>query len=103
MSGKLEARKSPRCSAIAPKSVLKPGIIYSGDNGQRICLHCAGMSAKFTGRDLSGHKVTALGADDAQYWFEMLGKQLACEGGCTVYPSIKTADAKEVQPQLQLA
>ena len=94
--------KTPTCGLV-PKSVLKPGIIYSGDNGRLICLHCAGMSAKFTGRDLSGHKVEAMGPDDAQGWFAYFGEPMKCESGCTEYPAIKSANAKEVTPHLQLA
>ena len=88
---------------MTPKPALKAGIIYSGDNGRLTCLHCSGMSAKFTGRDLSGHKVQAMGQADAQEWFAYLGKPMACESGCTTYPAIKGADAKEVTPHLQLA
>ena len=69
------------------KPVLKEGVIYEADNGQLICLKCAGSSAKFTGHDRSGKRVRALnkGADNAS-WFTMFGKPLACEAGCTVYP-----------------
>jgi hypothetical protein len=72
----------------APKPVLKAGIVYSADNGRLICLRCAGASAKFTGRDLSGQKVAPLRSDDAEAreWFNHFGKPLACEIGCTVYP-----------------
>lgn len=68
-----------------PKPVLKEGTIYSADNGQRICLHCAGASAKFTGRDRSGKKVKAFTAKDAAEWYAMLGKPLACECGRTTF------------------
>jgi hypothetical protein len=45
-----------------PKSKLKAGRLYLGDNGRCFCgtLRCAGMTAYFTGRDLSGMKVLAL-------------------------------------------
>ena len=69
----------------APKPVLKPGIIYSGDNGMRICLECAGNSSKYTGRDLSGQRVAKMTMADAAWWKQMLGKDLACERGCTTY------------------
>lgn len=68
-----------------PRPVLKAGVIYSGDNGMLICVHCAGMRAKFTGRDLSGHKVRALGSRDAAEWSQTFGTQLTCERGCTKY------------------
>lgn len=80
-----------------PKEFLKPGTIYSGDNGQRICLHCAGYSAATTGRDISGKKVSAFTEEDAKEWFSMMGKPLACEQGCTTHGT-----AKEIA-QLQLA
>lgn len=42
-----------------PQPVLKPDALYLGDNGRCFCgkLHCAGMTAYFTGRDLSGQRV----------------------------------------------
>jgi hypothetical protein len=82
MSTALERKKQP------PQPALKPGIIYSGDNGQLICIHCAGMSALFTGYDRSGHKVEALDADFAREWRTIVGKNLACESGCTEYRDI---------------
>lgn len=69
----------------APKPALKHGKIYSGDNGMRICLHCAGNSALYTGRDLSGQRVRVFTEADALAWREMLGKDLACERGCTTH------------------
>lgn len=70
-----------------PTQKLKAGIIYSGDNGQLICLHCAGNSAKFTGRDLSGHKVTPMTQEDADQWMELMGVTMVCESGCTKHPA----------------
>lgn len=72
-----------------PKPKLKPGTIYSGDNGRLLCVHCAGMSAKFTGYDLSGHRVIPLGQDDALEWEAHFGEPMSCEGGCTTYRSIR--------------
>lgn len=69
-----------------PPPALKPGIIYSGDNGMLICLKCAGMSAKYTGRDLSGQKVLPVPVSETVEWKEMFGKDLSCESGCTTYP-----------------
>lgn len=69
----------------APAPVLKAGAIYSGDNGQRICLQCAGASAKFTGFDRSGLKVRKMTKRDALAWQEHFGKPLACECGKTVF------------------
>ena len=45
------------------------------------------MSALFTSRDLSGHKVMAMNAADARQWVEVMGEPLKCEGGCTVHHS----------------
>jgi hypothetical protein len=46
-------------------SKLKADTLYIGDNGRCFCgeLKCAGMTAHFTGRDLSGQKVLALTSD----------------------------------------
>lgn len=77
--------KQPTQILETPKPVLKPGLIYSGDNGMRICIHCAGRSALYTGRDLSGRKVKACTKADAQWWKEQLDKDLACERGCTTF------------------
>lgn len=64
-----------------PAPVLRPDAIYLGDNGRCFCgrLHCAGMTAHFTGRDISGqpvHRVTEAGQREAR----RLGVTLACEG-----------------------
>jgi len=40
-----------------PKPVLYKEQVYLGDNGQVFCGGCAGMSALYTGRDISGQKV----------------------------------------------
>jgi len=68
-----------------PPIKLKPGVIYSADNGRLICVECAGMSAKYTGRDLSGQRVCAIPYHETVAWFQAFGKPLACEGGCTTY------------------
>lgn len=71
------------------KFALKLGVIYSADNGRLICIHCAGMSALFTGRDISGQKCTAMTQDDAMEWERHMGRPMNCEGGCTTYRSIR--------------
>lgn len=46
-----------------PKSlepVLKPNTLYWADNGRVICRKCAGQSALYTGRDISGQRVLAI-------------------------------------------
>lgn len=72
---------------LTPKPVLKSGVIYSADNGELICLECAGMSAKFTGFDRSGQSVEAVPntAESRAQWRAAFGKDLACEAGCTKY------------------
>jgi len=68
-----------------PKPVLKTGVIYSADNGRLICVECAGMSAKFTGHDISGLRVTKVPYATTVEWFQEFGKPMSCEGGCTTY------------------
>lgn len=50
------------------RTVLKPGALYWSDNGRVICVSCAGASALFSGRDLSGQKVTRVSAADVEAW-----------------------------------
>lgn len=69
----------------APKPVLKPGVIYTSDNGRLICVECAGMSAKFTGRDISGQRVAAVPVSETVPWRAEFGEDMACESGCTRY------------------
>jgi hypothetical protein len=47
-----------------PASKLAEGVLYLGDNGRCFCgkLRCAGMTAHFSGRDLSGQRVLTLSA-----------------------------------------
>lgn len=68
-----------------PTPKLKAGVIYSADNGQRICLHCAGASAKYTGRDISGQRVHRMTKSDAYEWLSMMEEPLSCEAGCTTF------------------
>ena len=68
-------------TAIEPAPVLREDELYLGDNGRCFCgrLHCAGMTAYFTGRDLSGqpvHRVTEADHREAR----RMGVTLACEG-----------------------
>jgi hypothetical protein len=50
---------------MTPK--LNEKTLYLGDNGRCFCgkLRCAGMTAHFTGRDLSGQRVQAVDAASA--------------------------------------
>ena len=68
-----------------PVSVLKEGVIYIADNGMAICLKCAGQSALFTGRDISGQEVCAVPRSINKKWRERTGEDMACEKGCTRY------------------
>jgi len=64
-------------------AVLKPNTIYLADNGRAICSKCAGSSALYTGRDISGQRVYECTEKDAAEWLVMMGKELTCEAGCT--------------------
>jgi hypothetical protein len=70
---------------IPPTPVLKPGVIYSSDNGRLICIECAGASAKFTGSDLSGHPVEPVPVAETVLWRAEFGRDMTCEVGCTRY------------------
>jgi hypothetical protein len=69
-----------------PKPKLKPGVIYSADNGRLICLDCAGKSALYTKRDISGQLVQAVPPAQTAEWFKVFGEPMSCERGCTTYP-----------------
>lgn len=47
-----------------PLPALRSVALYFGDNGRCFCgrLHCAGMNAHYTGRDLSGQRVERITA-----------------------------------------
>ncbi len=77
----------PSRSLKEPTPKLKPGIIYEADNGRLICLRCAGMSAKYTGRDISGQRVRKIDLSEDTSWVAEFGTHLACEAGCTSYDS----------------
>ena len=52
---------------------------------------CAGQSALYTGRDLSGQKVERITVEDVRAWPEDLGV-LRCETGCTALSPIAGPD-----------
>jgi hypothetical protein len=56
-----------------PSPLLREGAVYWADNGRRICARCAGASALYTGRDLSGQPVERVTIDDVNAWPEDLG------------------------------
>lgn len=68
-----------------PKPYMKPGHVYSADNGMLICIHCAGQSALYTGRDISGQRIHKNTAADAAAWQEVIGRPLTCECGKTTF------------------
>ena len=76
----------------APRPKLKPDAVYFGDNGRAICLGCAGQSARWTGYDLSGHRVERATIDDVFEWEQVVGEPLACESGCTTLTKIAGPD-----------
>ena len=63
---------------VEPKPVLKPGL-YIGDNGRCFCRDHAGMSALYTGRDLSGQKVWRVNDRDREEWRREIGRPPECE------------------------
>lgn len=67
-------------TATEPKPALRDDQIYLGDNGRCFCgrLRCAGMTAHFTGRDLSGQKVHRVTDADRQE-LRRDGIELVCE------------------------
>ncbi len=64
-----------------PRPALREDALYLGDGGRAFCgrLHCAGMTAHFTGRDRSGRPVHQVAEAD-QREAQRLGVTLACEG-----------------------
>jgi hypothetical protein len=75
-----------------PRPVLTPGAVYWGDGGMRICCDCAGASALYTGRDISGQPVERATLCDAVGWLSALGSPLACEQECTTLSTIAGPD-----------
>jgi hypothetical protein len=71
-----------------PTPVLQPDTIYAADNGDLICLKCAGMTAKYAGLTLDGDKVVCISRKSraAFEWYQEFGKPLSCRGECTTYP-----------------
>jgi hypothetical protein len=53
---------------MSKKFTAKSDAIYLTDNGAAYCGDHLGMTAKMTGRDISGQKVYALTAADAAFW-----------------------------------
>ena len=76
---------------ITPRPVLADGALYWSDNGRVVCAKCAGMSALYTGRDISGQKVARITVEDVRAWPEDLGT-LHCESNCTALSPIAGPD-----------
>lgn len=64
---------------------MQDGAIYSGDNGRLMCLHCAGQSALYTLRDLSGKRLIKMNSEDAAEWLKFVGRPMKCECGKTAF------------------
>jgi hypothetical protein len=67
--------------------MLNSATIYLGDNGRAFCgsLHCAGMTAYYSGRDLSGQAVEPIAhPDDVR---AALAAHIKCEQ-CGKSPSL---------------
>lgn len=64
-------------------AALAPERLYLGDNGRLTCgaQRCAGATAFYSGRDLSGQRMHALTAAEIAELTRMLdGRQPTCEG-----------------------
>lgn len=87
-------------TAELPKPKLKDDALYFGDNGRCFCGAHAGMTARYTGRDLSGQRVERITprvvAEYESFALEQGDKveairPLRCETpGCTVKPPSRT-------------
>lgn len=73
------------------RPLLREGAVYFADNGRRICAKCAGQSALYTGRDISGQKVERVSVEDVRAWPDDLGV-LRCESGCTALTAVAGPD-----------
>ena len=73
------------------RPLLREGALYWADNGRRICAKCAGQSALFTGRDISGQKVERITVEDVRAWPKDLGV-LRCEAGCAALAAVAGPD-----------
>jgi len=64
------------------KGILNPEHLYFGDNGRVFCgaLRCAGATAFYSGRDLSGQKALDVCAPRRLAFLGDRAKSLRCEG-----------------------
>ena len=62
-----------------PRRVVSDDALYFTDNGRIVCgAHC-GMSAAYTGRDISGQKIERVTPETAASWLAEVGEPIACE------------------------
>jgi hypothetical protein len=79
-------------TTTATRPVLDPAALYMGDNGRLFCgaVRCAGASAAFTGRCLSGQPAHIMTAQDVTHLAEDLGAPVRCEM-CGMTPAVEAA------------
>lgn len=83
-----------------PRPVLVAGAVFYSDGGRLICRFCAGCSALYTGRDISGQKVDRMPVEDVRDLpgeYERMSGQpytrpVTCDAGCTTLSPIAGAD-----------
>lgn len=74
--GYIENAKQP---IPVPRRVVADDTLYITDNGRILCgAHC-GMSAAYTGRDISGQPIRAVFDDAADDWIAEVGEPIQCE------------------------
>jgi len=71
--------------------VLVEGALHWADNGRVICAKCAGQSALYSGRDISGQKVERISVAEVRAWPTDLGA-LRCSDGCTTLAALAGSD-----------
>ena len=59
--------------------VLRDEDLHFTDNGRIVCGACAGTSARFTGRDISGQEVAVIDAAMAARFESDVGRGPTCE------------------------
>ena len=78
-------------SNTTPRPVLVEGALHWADNGRVICAKCAGQSALYTGRDISGQQVERITVAEVRAWPDDLGI-LRCASGCTALAAVADPD-----------
>ena len=77
----------------AMKPVLEDDALYCGDNGRILCGACSGCSARYSGRDISGHRVVRLTRADAEA-FEADMKRYGIDCACSCEAGGKTMEGR---------